>query len=108
MISPKWMGFNWLLSQCTIRNQASNFVTIQDLIGYFPENIAWNDSLDSDELAHLLLGMVYLEVSQQQRQLTRQKRTCRLESRKSTIAKCQCLQQVGHHFSNKTHKRNCL
>ena len=32
---------------------------------------ARNDSLDGDKLACLLLGMVYLEVSQQQRQLTR-------------------------------------
>ena len=43
MISPEWTGFNWLLSQCTIRNQLPVIkqavsATIQDSIGYFPEN----------------------------------------------------------------------
>ena len=43
MISPKWTGFNLLLSQCTICNQLPVIkqavsATIQDLIGYFPEN----------------------------------------------------------------------
>ena len=61
---------------------------IQDLIGYFPELFAWNDSLDGDKLARLLLGMVYYEIGQQQRQLTRRKRMHWPEqSRKSTLFK---------------------
>ena len=77
--------------------------TIQDLIGYFPKLFAWNDSLDGDKLACLLLGMVYLEVSQHQRQLTR--RNVRAGESKKYV---HCLQQVSRRFSNKTHKRNCL
>ena len=43
------VGFNWLLSQCTVRNQLpvikhSASATIRDVIGYFREidlNLGW-------------------------------------------------------------------
>ena len=73
------------------------------MIGYFSVN-----SLDrGDKLTSLLLGMVYLEVSQQQRQLTMRKHMCRPESEKvrPSSDSTNCLQQVSRRFSKKKHVR---